>query len=90
MEQQHSSIMTSDNPRTEPPEAIIAEAAAGFPEGSRYETEPDRPAAIRRAVECCAPGDILLVAGKGHETCQEINGVKYHMDDRELVREAIQ
>lgn len=83
-------ILTSDNPRTEPPEAIIAEAAAGFPEGSRYETEPDRPAAIRRAVECCAPGDILLVAGKGHETCQEINGVKYHMDDRELVREAIQ
>lgn len=83
-------ILTSDNPRTEPPEAIIAEAAAGFPESSRYETEPNRPAAIRHAVECCAPGDILLVAGKGHETCQEINGIKYHMDDRELVREAIQ
>ena len=83
-------ILTSDNPRTEPPEAIIAEAETGFPKGCRYETEPDRPAAIRRAVECCAPGDILLVAGKGHETSQEINGIKYHMDDRELIREAMQ
>ena len=45
--------------------------------------------AIRRAVELARPDDILLVAGKGHENYQEINGVKHHMDDRELIREAI-
>lgn len=82
-------ILTSDNPRTEPPEAIIAEAETGFPRGAKYETVVDRPAAIRRAVELARPDDILLVAGKGHENYQEINGVKHHMDDRELIREAI-
>lgn len=82
-------ILTSDNPRTEPPEAIIAEAETGFPRGAKHETVVDRPAAIRRAVELARPDDILLVAGKGHENYQEINGVKHHMDDRELIREAI-
>lgn len=82
------SILTSDNPRTEPPEAIIDEAKQGFPPGTRFETIPDRREAVRRAVALTGPGDILLVAGKGHETTQEIQGVKYHMDDRELIREA--
>ena len=69
--------------------AIIAEAETGFPRGAKHETVVDRPAAIRRAVELARPDDILLVAGKGHENYQEINGVKHHMDDRELIREAI-
>ena len=83
------SILTSDNPRTESPEAIIREAKQGFPPGACYETITDRPEAIRHAVRLARAGDILLVAGKGHETTQEIQGIQYHMDDRELIREAI-
>ncbi len=79
-------ILTSDNPRTESPEAIIKETETGFPVSANYECVTERPAAIRRAVELSAPGDILLVAGKGHENYQEICGVKHHMDDRELIR----
>lgn len=79
-------ILTSDNPRSEEPEAIIREIAAGIPEGAAYEIEPDRFLAIRRALELAEPGDAVLIAGKGHETYQEIKGVRHPFDDRKVVK----
>lgn len=79
-------IVTSDNPRTEDPLAIIREIEAGIPAGTAYGTEPDRAEAIRRAASLTGPSDILLVAGKGHETYQDVMGVKRHFDDREQLR----
>ena len=81
-------VLTSDNPRSEDPLAIIAEVVEGAPAGA-LEVEPDRRAAIRRAVELAEPGDVVLVAGKGHEQGQEIAGVVHPFDDREVVREAL-
>ena len=66
-------IVTSDNPRCEDPLAIVAEVAAGAPEGA-LEVEPDRRKAIRRAIELAEPGDVVVIAGKGHEQGQEIAG----------------
>ena len=80
-------IVTSDNPRSEKPEEIIREVCTGIPAGFSYETEPDRIKAIRRAASLTRPGDLLLVAGKGHEDYQEICGVRHHMDDRETLRQ---
>lgn len=82
-------IVTSDNPRNENPEAIIREIVAGIPEGTAYETEPDRRKAIRRAVELAGPGDVVLIAGKGHENYQEIAGKRYHLDDREVLKDLL-
>lgn len=82
-------ILTSDNPRTEDPEAILAEMKAGLDPDSRYLCIVDRREAIRTAVALARPGDIVLVAGKGHETYQDAGGVKHHFDDREQVREAM-
>lgn len=78
-------IITSDNPRTETPEDIIRDIVAGIPPESCFEIQPDRKAAIRRAFELAGPGDIVLVAGKGHENYQEINGVKYPFSDTEVI-----
>ncbi|MBR1950975.1 MAG: UDP-N-acetylmuramoyl-L-alanyl-D-glutamate--2,6-diaminopimelate ligase [Lentisphaeria bacterium] len=78
-------IVTSDNPRTEDPEDIIRDIVAGIPPESCFEIQPDRKAAIRRAFELAGPGDIVLVAGKGHENYQEINGVKYPFSDTEVI-----
>jgi UDP-N-acetylmuramoyl-L-alanyl-D-glutamate--2,6-diaminopimelate ligase len=80
-------IVTSDNPRTEDPEAIIAEILEGV--AGPVEVEPDRRAAIVRAVELAEDGDVLVIAGKGHETYQEIDGQKRPFDDREVAREAL-
>ncbi|MBQ7403779.1 MAG: UDP-N-acetylmuramoyl-L-alanyl-D-glutamate--2,6-diaminopimelate ligase [Lentisphaeria bacterium] len=80
-------IVTSDNPRSEKPEEIIREVCTGIPAGFSYETEPDRIKAIHRAASLTRPGDLLLVAGKGHEDYQEICGVRHHMDDRETLRQ---
>ncbi len=79
-------VVTSDNPRTEDPEAIIGGILAGM-EGAEaaIHVEPDRRAAIGWALEQGRPGDVIVLAGKGHETYQEINGVQYHMDEREIV-----
>ena len=82
-------VLTSDNPRTERPEAILDEMKSGLDPASRYLCIVDRREAIRTAVALARPGDIVLVAGKGHETYQDIGGVKYHFDDREQVREAL-
>ena len=77
-------IITSDNPRTEEPMAIIRDIVAGLEEGS-WEIIEDRRKAIRYAMDIAKKDDIIVLAGKGHETYQEINGVKYHLDEREEV-----
>ncbi|WP_313216726.1 UDP-N-acetylmuramoyl-L-alanyl-D-glutamate--2,6-diaminopimelate ligase, partial [Soonwooa sp.] len=82
-------IITSDNPRTEDPAAIIKEIEAGVePQNfNKYVSIPDRKEAIKMAIKFSEPKDIILVAGKGHETYQEINGVKHHFDDKEVIIE---
>ena len=81
-------ILTSDNPRTEDPEAIIRDMEAGV-ENARKKVLSiiNRREAIKTAVHLAIPGDIILIAGKGHENYQEIKGVKYHFDDKEVVME---
>jgi UDP-N-acetylmuramoyl-L-alanyl-D-glutamate--2,6-diaminopimelate ligase len=79
-------ILTSDNPRGEDPGAIIEEVLAGAP---ALEVEPDRAAAIATAIGAARPGDVVLIAGKGHEQGQEIAGVVHPFDDREVAREAL-
>lgn len=81
-------IITSDNPRFEDPEAIIADMTAGLDEEQRRKviTICDRREAIRTACMMAHKGDVILVAGKGHETYQEIKGVKHHFDDHEELR----
>ena len=79
-------IITSDNPRSEDPLEIIAQIVSGLPNTCDYEVIADRAAALRRAAEIAGPGDVVLVAGKGHETYQEIRGVRHHFDDREMLR----
>ncbi len=80
-------IITTDNPRSEDPEAIIAEIIAGIPAGTFYEVEADRARALALGVSRLGPDDILLVAGKGHEDYQEIKGRRIAFDDRrELLR----
>ena len=79
-------VVTSDNPRSEDPAAIIREIAAGIPDGTNVVFEVDRAAAIRRALANAVAGDSVVICGKGHETTQEAAGVKYPFDDREQVR----
>jgi len=79
-------VITTDNPRTEDPETIIAEIAGGLKNPAAAHCIPDRTEAIRYALENARSGDTVLIAGKGHETYQEIQGVRHPYDDRELVR----
>ena len=83
-------ILTSDNPRDEEPAEIIREMEAGLTDDMRPHTLSitDRREAIRTALMMSKAGDVVLIAGKGHEDYQEIKGVKHHFDDREVVREA--
>lgn len=83
-------IITSDNPRFEEPEAIIQDMLAGLDDEQRTKviSITDRREAIRAAVMMAQPGDVILVAGKGHEPYQEIKGVKHHFDDHEEIRNA--
>jgi UDP-N-acetylmuramoyl-L-alanyl-D-glutamate--2,6-diaminopimelate ligase len=84
-----ATVLTSDNPRNEDPLAILREIRAGMAERPPVAVEPDRPAAIRSALREARSGDIVVVAGKGHETTQEsANGCKVFMDDRRLLAEA--
>lgn len=80
-------VLTSDNPRNENPDDILADMVAGLDaEAMKHTlTITDRRQAIRTAVRLAQPGDVILVAGKGHEDYQEIQGVKHHFDDREEV-----
>jgi UDP-N-acetylmuramoyl-L-alanyl-D-glutamate--2,6-diaminopimelate ligase len=80
-------IVTSDNPRSEDPLSIIQDVLQGA--GVGVEIDPDRRTAIQRAVELAAPGDVVLIAGKGHEQGQEISGVVHPFDDRTVAREAL-
>ena len=84
-------IITSDNPRTEEPMQIIKEIEAGVESQnfSKYITIPDRKEAIKMAIKFAEPKDIVLLAGKGHETYQEINGVRHHFDDKETILELV-
>ena len=81
-------IITSDNPRFEEPASIIEEIKTGITSGN-YEVEEDREKAIGKAVEPGKAGDVILIAGKGHEDYQEIKGVKYHLSDKEIVQKFI-
>lgn len=83
-----TAIFTSDNPRSESPEAILDEMTAGLDPAARYLRIADRREAIRTAALLARPGDLLLIAGKGHETYQIVGDVKHHFDDREEVRRA--
>lgn len=80
-------ILTSDNPRDEEPDAIIADMKAGLTDDELRRTLciTDRREAIRTAIRMAAPGNVVLVAGKGHEPYQEVKGVRHHFDDREEV-----
>ena len=82
-------MVAIDNPRTENPTEIIKEIEAGVePQNfSKFTVIPDRKEAIKMAIKFAEPKDIVLVAGKGHETYQEINGVKHHFDDKETIVE---
>ncbi|WP_309123262.1 UDP-N-acetylmuramoyl-L-alanyl-D-glutamate--2,6-diaminopimelate ligase [Paenibacillus sp.] len=86
-------ILTSDNPRSERPEAILAEIEAGVleagAEAAKYEIIEDRRRAIQKAVEMAEPDDVVLIAGKGHETYQIIGGVTLPFDDRVVAKDAI-
>ena len=82
-------VLTSDNPRFEDPAAIIEDMKAGLDpyQLERTEVIADRREAIRHALRSGKPGDVVLIAGKGHETYQEVEGVRHHFDDREEVRD---
>ena len=80
-------IVTSDNPRSEPPLAIIEDVLQGA--GVEVEIDPDRRSAIGRAISLAEEGDVVVIAGKGHEQGQEVAGVVIPFDDREVVRDAL-
>ena len=85
------SILTSDNPRTEDPMKILEAVEAGIkPTGGEYVVIENRREAIRYAMEIAEAGDIIVLAGKGHETYQEINGVKYPFDEKVVVQELLE
>lgn len=84
-------IITSDNPRFEEPQAIIDDIIIGISKtDGTYIEIIDRKEAFRYAIMHAQPGDVIVLAGKGHEDYQEIKGVKYHMDERELIREVLE
>ncbi len=84
-------IITSDNPRTEKPEDIIAEMEKGVEPQNYKKTVSilDRKQAIKAACQLAQPNDIILIAGKGHETYQEIDGIRHDFDDMQIVKELL-
>lgn len=82
-------VITSDNPRTEAPEAIVADIVAGIEPSHPYVTMVDREQAIAHAIAEAQPKDTVVIAGKGHETYQIIGQTRRHFDDREVAREAL-
>jgi UDP-N-acetylmuramoyl-L-alanyl-D-glutamate--2,6-diaminopimelate ligase len=81
-------FVTSDNPRTEDPEAIVRDTIAGLEPGN-WEVIVDRRKAISRALQAAGPDDVLLLAGKGHETYQEIEGERLPFDEIQVVAELL-
>jgi UDP-N-acetylmuramoyl-L-alanyl-D-glutamate--2,6-diaminopimelate ligase len=82
-------IFTSDNPRSEDPEAILREIEAGAPDADNYVSEADRRRAIQRAIALARPGDVVVIAGKGHETYQIVGDQVIDFDDRAVAREVL-
>lgn len=84
-------ILTSDNPRGENPNAILSDMQVGMSCDDHYRTviEPDRKCAIKLAIKEAGEQDIVVIAGKGHETYQEIQGVRYDFDDVAVARELL-
>lgn len=82
-------IVTDDNPRTEDGDAIVAQVLAGMPRPGDAIVERDRRAAIRRAIAMAGEGDVVLIAGKGHEGTQDIGGVLHPFDDTDVARDAL-
>jgi UDP-N-acetylmuramoyl-L-alanyl-D-glutamate--2,6-diaminopimelate ligase len=84
-------VLTSDNPRGEDPLRILGDAEPGLAATAcRYEVIPDRREAIHRAIGEAAPGDVVVIAGKGHEDYQILADRTIHFDDREVAREALE
>jgi UDP-N-acetylmuramoyl-L-alanyl-D-glutamate--2,6-diaminopimelate ligase len=81
-------VITSDNPRSEDPDGIIGDILKGVNKNN-YTVQPGREDAIREAIAMAGAGDTVLIAGKGHEKYQEINGVRHHFSDKEIARKAI-
>lgn len=83
-------VITSDNPRTEDPMSIIESIEEGMKRsGTKYTVIENRREAIRHALQLAEENDVIMIAGKGHENYQEINGTKYHFDDKEIVEELL-
>ena len=83
-------ILTSDNPRTEDPEAIIKDIEEGISKTKgKYEIVVDRREAIAKAIKMMGKRDLVILAGKGHETYQEINGEKFPFDERVIIKEIL-
>ena len=83
-------IITSDNPRTEDPKSIVDQIEEGIKKTKgKYEVIVDRTEAIKKAIEMANKTDIIVLAGKGHEPYQEINGVKHPFDERIIVKDLI-
>ena len=82
--------LTNDNPRTEAPDVIARDILKGFSEPGCVKIELDRKQAIYSAVKHALPGDIVLIAGKGHETYQDVNGVKRYFSDLAVVLELME
>jgi len=82
-------VVTTDNPRTENPEKIIQDVLTGFSAGFNPEIIISRKDAILQTIRSASDDDIVLIAGKGHETYQEVNGERFHFDDREIARAAL-
>jgi len=78
-------IITSDNPRFEEPMDIIDEIISGIKDKKNFEVIESREEAIKKGLEISREGDIVLICGKGHETYQEVKGVRTHFDDKEIV-----
>lgn len=82
-------VLTSDNPRSEDPQQILADVAAGIPAGTALQVEADRGVAIASAIASAAAGDLVLIAGKGHEDYQILGSRRVHFDDREEAEKAL-
>ena len=82
-------VLTSDNPRSESPEAILAQMVAGLSQAQAAQVEPDRALAIATAIVQAQPQDVVLIAGKGHEAYQEVAGVRRPFSDLVVARQVL-